>query len=211
MTRGSLIIAGVLAVALAGCQPLAYFAYALLPIPRDKTIEAEFDGLAGHRVAIVVFSDQRTLYEYPRARLSVSAAVAEHLRRNVKDIEVISSLGVIKYQDENIYWDAQDKTKLAKVFGADYLLFITLVEFGTREPGSQSLYRGRVTAEVSVYDSSLPERRARVWKGDSIRIVHPEHGTGLLEDNDREIRHEAERMFADALVKKFYKHEVPIE
>jgi hypothetical protein len=86
------------------------------------------------------------------------------------------------------------------------------VEYGTREPGSLNLYRGRINAQASLYKTSLDERKARLWRGKAIRVVYPEHDpTGLLRENDRSVRDKTEAIFADKLAKRFYDHKVPIE
>ena len=194
-----------------GCPMSRWLAYVALG-GKDKKVQAEFAELSGKSVVVVVYVDKGVQYEYPNVCLTVSATVAEELRKNVEPSEVIDPRRVVKYQDANIYWDEMDKTALGKHFGADYVLLLALVEFNTREPGSMNLYRGRITAEPSVYKVSLPERQARVWRGETIRVVYPEHDpAGQLRENDRAIRVKTEHLFADRLVKKFYDHKVPIE
>ncbi len=188
---------------------MGYLGYLLSPEPAKQTVEAEFNGLAGGRVAIMVFSDERVQYEYPYARLTLSAVVRAELTERIKDVTVIDPTRVCEYQDEHIDWDSMDKTVLAKDLGADYVLFVVLVEYSTREPGSVNLYRGRITAQVGLYQADLPEQSARVWRCDRLAVVYPlEDPVGLLGEDDRVIRGTVERMFADALVKKFYDHKV---
>lgn len=197
---------------LGGCEQTAYVLYVLWPGAHERKVPAEFSGLRDKNVAVIVYCDKPVDYEYPHVRLSISSAVAGQLGKNVKKIKVVDPRRVVKYQDENIYWDEMDKTALGKAFGADCVLFISLVEYNTREPGSLNLYRGRITAQVGVYDVSLPERKARAWRGRDIRVVHPKHDpTGSLGESDRAIRDKTERIFADLLAKKFYDHKVPIE
>jgi len=200
------------AAVLTGCEPMAYFLYVWWPGAREKKVKAEFAGLPGKSVVIVVYCDRRVQYEYPNVCLSLSSAAASRLAGNVKNLNVIDPRRVVKYQDGNIYWDEMDKTQLGKAFGADFVLFLSLVEYSTREPGSLNLYRGRINAQASLYQTSLPEREARVWRGQAIRVVHPEHDpTGLLRESDRSVRDKTEAIFADKLAKKFYDHKVPIE
>ena len=212
MTRKLLIPLLLAAVTLTGCQPMAYFLYLVWPGSRTRKVKAEFAGLPGKSVVIVIYCDKRVQYEHPNVRLSVSSAVAGELEKNVDDITVIDSRRVVKYQDGNIYWDEMEKTQLGKSFGADFLLFVSLVEYSTREPGSLNLYRGRINAQAGLHQASMPEREARLWRNKAIRVIHPKDDpTGLLRDDDRAVREKTEAIFADKLAKKFYDHEVPIE
>ena len=211
MTRKVLIPLALIALSLGGCDMFRGMAYMFSP--RNREVPAECGLLAGSTVAVVVYCDRRVQYEYPTVTLSISSLVAQQLNVNVDEITLINPRRVVEYQDSNIYWDELDKTELGKKFGAEHVLFITLSEYATREPGSLNLYRGRITAQVSVYDASMPERTARVWRAPSdIRVVYPEHDpTGLLKESDRAVRERTEQIFADQLAKKFYDHEVPIE
>jgi len=200
------------AVTLSGCKQAAFFLYALWPGAREKKVKAEFAGLAGKSAVIVVYADKRVQYEYPNVCLTLSSVIGGQLTKNVKGLTLIDPRRVVKYQDGNIYWDEMDKTALGKAFGADFVLFVSLVEYSTREPGSVNLYRGRINAQVGLYDASLGERDARVWRNRSVRVVYPEHtSTGVLRDSDRGIRGKTEAVFADTLAKRFYDHKVPIE
>jgi len=210
MTRKLLIPFLLAATSLAGCHLGKFLVY--LVAPQTKKVAAECPKLPGRSVVIVVYCDRRVQYEYPNVCLSLSSAVAEELARNVKKLNVIDPRRVVRYQDGNIYWEEMDKTQLGKAFGADYILFLSLVEYGTREPGSLNLYRGRINAQVSLYDVSMPERDARVWQARSLRAVYPEHSpAGVLRESDGAVRDKVERLFADKLAKKFYDHKVRIE
>jgi len=195
---------------LSGCDAMAYMLYMISP--RNADVEAEYEALNEGSVAIVVYADQATEYEYFDVRRSVSMTVLGELERRVEGVEIIDPARVVRYQDENIYWDEMPKTQLGKALGADFILFISLLEFSTREPGSLNLYRGRITAQVGLFKTALAERQARVWYAREVRVRYPENDpTGELSESDRKIRERTEQKFADKLAKKFYDHEVPIE
>lgn len=204
--------------AMGGCNVAAYLLYLIAPPEEhEKTVEAEYKGLDGHSLAIVVYADQKVQYEYPQAREHISRSIAgrfqsEQVRKKIKNLRIIEPTTVLAYQDQHISWDTMDKTELGKVFGADFVLFVTLVEFTTREPGSMSLYRGIITAEVSLYKTSLEERESRVGKRFDIRVVHPEDRPGgVSAANDLVIRRNTVWLFSGKLVKKFYKHREQIK
>lgn len=218
---GRILILVLLAVvALGGCSIARYTAYLFTPTS-EKEVEAEFDGLPGHSVAIVIFADQGVLYEYPTVQGRLSALIANELRTKVTEkkglnktekVTVTTPARVLKYQHENVGWDEMPRTKLGKVFGADYVLYIALVGYTMHEPGTLNLYRGMVTAEATLYETAAASpQEARVWHCNDLRIVFPEKGAGRLADDQRIIRKETDTRFADLLAKKFYDYEVPLE
>ncbi len=211
MKRGqaSWILLLLLTVQLGGCH---YIAYLLAPRIPDKKVPAEFEGLTERRVAIVVYTDQNVQYEYPHARVDLSSVLGVELKEHVEGVTVVDPQRVVRYQDENIHWDSLDKTQLGRTLGADFVLFVALDEYRMREPGSVNLYRGRITGQVTIYETSCPEEDAKKWCGENFRVLYPEHApTGRPGQDDRKIRYETEKQFAEIVVKKFYKHKVPIE
>jgi len=215
-----LILVLLVAVMLGGCDIAKYAVYIFTPTSKEK-VEAEFDGLPGHSVAIVIFADQGVLYEYPDVRQRLSALIAYELREKVvkkaglkkaQKVTVVAPARVLKYQHENINWDEMPRAKLGQVFEADYVLYIAIVGYTQHEPGTLSLYRGMITAEATLYETAAKSpAEARVWHDNDLRIVFPEKGAGRLADDRRIIRKETDRRFADLLVKKFYKYEVTLE
>ncbi len=196
---------------LGGCPAGRGLAYVLFG-GETRKVPAEFEGLADQRVAVVVWCDRRVLYDYPDAPLTLSLAIADEIGRKVDGVRVVEPRRVVRYQDDNIYWEEMGKAELGKALGADYLLFVPVEEFATREPGSMNLFRGRISAVPSLYDVAQPERSCRAWKGGRIRTVYPEHApTGVLRETAREVRLQAEQLFAEELAKKFYDHEEPLE
>ncbi len=202
----------VVSVLLTGCSHAAYWGYMFAPNPPSDTRDAECDALPGRTVVIVIYTDESVQYEYPTARAELSAALSEELKKRVEGVSVVNWRRVIKYQDSNLDWAAVDKAKLGKLFNADFVLYISLSEFALREPGSLNLYRGRITANVSLHETYPTEPRPWLWRGDDIRVVYPEKGHDELFESAREIRelsYNTVKAFADELAKRFYKHEVP--
>jgi len=199
-----------LTACLCGCEAGRWLAYVFAPVASRETVEAEFNELAGKRVAVIVFTDDATQVDYPLARLTISQKVDEALRANVKGIQTLGADRVIQYQEENIRWDEYDKTRICRDLDVDYLLYLSVLEFSTLESGSMSLYRGRITVEPKVYDAAMQEHTACVWKGEAIRVVYPENAPGRIE-NAGVVRHGAEMALAERLAKKFYKHKTTVE
>lgn len=194
---------------LGGCGAFQHMIYTLFGGEKKIPVPAEFADLENQTVAVVIFADEQVQYEHSMAPLELSLVMAKELRDNVEGVKVVDPYGVVRYQAQNINWDAMEKTRLGKLLGARYVLYVSLIEFTTREPGSLNLYRGRITAEASVWDTSLPECDARKWYAGDLRVVYPENThVGELEQSDVKIRYWTEKLFAEKLVRRFYDHKV---
>ncbi len=204
-----IIILLLLATTAGGCR---YMLYLFAPGAQDKKVEAEFDGFKGSSVAVVIYADVNIQYEYPTAQMELSMLIADQLRKHVENVQVVDPRKVIRYQQENIYWETMSKNRLGEIFDAEYILFVSLMQFTTREPGSINLSRGIISAEVSVYDTSLPEHRSRVKRWPEISVAFPaDDPVGRLEANEQKIREHTEKLFVDKVAKKFYDHKVSIK
>jgi hypothetical protein len=210
MTKKILILLTILLpLGLSGCQ---WLAYVFSPQQETKTVKPEFTGLENHTVAVVIFASQSVQYDYPAARLELSMLISTQLGGNIKKCTVVDPMRVNKYLDERFQWDSLPKTKIGKDLGADYVLFVTLVEYTLREPESANLFRGRIAAEAALYQTSLPEDRSRVWSCDDLRVTYPkENLNGVVAEDDSEVRFKSDLLLTQKLVWKFYKHEEKAE
>jgi hypothetical protein len=196
------------ALLLGGCQQMAFPLYVFAPEPPTQTVESEYEGLREKTVAIVIFASPDMLIDYQTVQLELSDAVGAELRRTVKDVKIVDARRVVRYQDENTVWDRLPPGKLCDTFKCDRVLMISLIEFSTREPGSVQLARARISADAGVYTPDTPDKPK--WHTPAIRVVNPPDGSKNFGGGaEWQMRVDAEKMFAEALVKKFYKHEVP--
>jgi hypothetical protein len=215
--RNTLLMLSVgLAVTLGGCGELGYIFGHLFPPDVVEEIHAEFDGLPGSTIAVVVHVPDEVHYTHPTASLEISAIVSERLKmigvdeKNPPTINTISPYKIDQLQREDLYWEAMPKTELAKKLGADYVLLVTVMEFSTREPGSQNLYRGQITAQCSLYDASTDEVASEVWNSSRMSSRFPQNGPFLYSEDDEQIRLDTIVILAEKLAKKFYDHDVPV-
>ncbi len=193
---------------LAGCTSwLRHAAYVVGGGQANTPVPAEFPDFPGSRVAVVVFVPQRVEYSYPFARLQLTSRLAAELRDKVKGVTVVDPATVLKYQQEDISWDAMDKTELGRKLGADYVLLVAMLEYTARQPGSANLFRADLAGEVSVYQTSLPEARSQVWQKGDVRVVHPSEGApGLLPGEAAGLLDFSERLFVGKVIRSFYRH-----
>lgn len=214
MLRKLLLPVVVLSLGLSGCGGLRFLAYLFAPSAPRKTVRAEFAGLKGRCVAVVVYADESTRaeYPYPDVRLSVGQQIEARLNEHVKGLTVIDSQRVVRYQNQDPDWPSRERTHLGKVFNADYVLLVSLVRYGMRDPGMLDSYRGRIVAEASIYEAAMPAADARRWYAANIEVVHPNPSSPpLTYDQVGDLRYRIERLFAEALVGKFYTHKEPVQ
>lgn len=203
-----------LSLGLSGCGAVRFLAYLFSPPEPKKTVRADFAGLQGRSVAVVVYADESTRaeYPYPDVRLSVGQQVEARLTEHVKGVSVIDSQRVVRYQNQDTDWSSRDRTHLGKVFNADYVLLVSLVRYAMRDPGMLDSYRGRIVAEASLYETATPEADARRWYAADFEAVYPEPSRPpLTHEQAGDLRYRVERIFAEALVGKFYTHKEPVE
>lgn len=190
-----------------GCHVLAYLGYLIAPEGPEKTVEPEYAGLDGKSIAVVINADQNTLAEYPTCRLEIAGVISGDLDKNLKNANVLDPRRVVKYQDNTIDWDAKDRTKLGEALGVQYVLYISLGKFTTRESGSEYLFRGEIIADAYLYQTNLPETKAKVWSSTDLRESFPKDAVPA--SNDAVVRAGLVNMFSDKLAKKFYKYKAP--
>jgi hypothetical protein len=98
---------------------------------------------------------------------------------------------------------------IAKAFQADTLLYVELEQFAMTEERSANLLRGRVKARVQVIKAD--GARNPVYET-RIETMFPEdRPVGVLEISERQIRMYTTVMFARAIARKFYDHEVEVK
>ncbi len=198
------------AAMLGGCSQFGHLVYLWAGDEHTKTVEAEYDDLAHSTVAVVIYADEQVQYEYPEATLSLSTAIASELNKNVELVQLVDPIDIRAYQHENLNWHGMDKSDLGREFAADYVLFVALREYGTREPGSLSIYRGHINAEASLFKVHELPGTSPVWQDEYVEVSYPPNGpTGAVADVESDIRYRTDKSFAELLAKRFYNHEVP--
>lgn len=199
--------AGLLALAalLGGCKAIAapFLMWGEEPM---REVPAEFPHLAGQRVAIAVWADSNTLFEYPYVAVELSEHVRTAIQPNVPRVSFVSNRDVVDYQKANPDWDREDPTVVGARFRADRVLLIELTQYTTRDPESTHLLRGMIAANLRVYDATQPNTRP-LWSG-MVETVYPEQGTAAWGTSESDVRRAAMEDFALKAAQKFYDHKV---
>jgi len=137
------VVAIVLLTTCSGCSTLLTAAYVLMP----EDVPAEFKGLKGKHVAVVCKPIVELEFADAGSARELAGTVGALLERNVRKARVIDQQEVARWIDENAWVDYQT---VGKSLDADMVVGIDLEEFRLHE--GSTLYRGRATVHVRVYD-----------------------------------------------------------
>lgn len=203
----TLLIAA-LAACVAGCQALAIPWVAFMDEP-TKPVPAEYPHLEGKKVCILVWADSDTLFEYRNAQLELSEFVLAALKANLKKITFVPNRTVVDLQRADVDWDRKSPAKLGNELGAERVLMLELTQYTTREPESPHLYRGRISANVKVYDAGQADS-APTFKA-NVETVYPPGDAAEWGSSDSSVRDAAMRAFAADVAGKFYDRRVKVK
>jgi hypothetical protein len=192
--------------------PLAAGCNWLLPgiflTEHKKTVPAEFAKLKGKQVAVVVWAEPETLFDYPHVRLELSSYVTDKIRAELPSTRLIDPPRIEDYVQQIL--DA-DPEQIGKHFGVDMVVYIELLEFQIRDPRAPDFVRPHIRASVAVYDLKADPDEPRRYDLSVVDVVHPEHAPLLVSrTNIVTARQEAYVKFAEAVARKFYPHEVAL-
>jgi hypothetical protein len=111
-------------------------------------VPAEYDGLEGERVAVVCVSSNAAYGVGIEAEL-LSRGVDSILKENVEKIDIVGQDEIADWVDKND-WDEIDYREVGRGVKADKVVAIGVSDFRLYE--GQTLYRGRASVKVTVFD-----------------------------------------------------------
>lgn len=172
----------------------------LLYVIKGHKSPADFAGLEGKRVAVVVVSDA-SAYGPDTLTYAVSKIVSMDLSNNVKDITVIPPTEIEEWMDTK-GWDQTDFQDLGKGVGAEMVLAIEVGSYTIHD--GATLYKGQSELSVSVHDM---ESGGILFSQGPEAYVFPANGRPAIQTTPRQF----EQMYLAKLTTKvsrlFYAHD----
>ena len=131
----SMALLAALLSGLTGCSGARWLTYVFTP-REEKKIAADYPGLTNSKVAVVVYVDESTQFEYPRAKLTVAATCGAHIKEHVKGAVITPPLVVSRYLDEHLHWDTMPKRELCEGLDVDFATQDVLLVGMGQQPSS---------------------------------------------------------------------------
>lgn len=159
-------------LAIAGCNIIGVGAQ-LLPPPK---IDAQYKGMEGQTVGVMVWADRGTRIDWPAIRLDLANSVQTLLKprptkegkppKEIKEFEgatfPVLPASIVRYQDDHPEIEGQPITKVAPQLTVSRLIYVEIENFATRAPGAIDLYRGQASATLKIIEVDPKTKEAKV-------------------------------------------------
>lgn len=199
-----------LVAASSGCELFGFVAHVIAGGDNGKKVivQAEYRGLEGQSVAVLVSADEYIYFEHPQVVQTIGREVSARLASTLPDVRVTNPLQLARFQRENPYWNTLTYGDLIKRLGVDRLVYLDLIRYTLHEPGNTNVSRGVVSANLGVAESDAPEPNRFVYST-TLQSLYPESGViGLLNADVKTIELATIRQFSRKLANLFHDHEV---
>lgn len=168
-----------------------------------ERIPAEFDKLKGKTVAVAVWADQNTLFDYPYVRMELGLHIADRLWANVDDIKVADGRKIEDFLQRNLA-NTIDPADIGKKFDSEMVVYIELLDFQIRDPQSPDFLDPRIDASVAVYDLSADPDQPKQYELEPVKV---EGESKLFTETSGQVARKAlYEEFAETVSRKFYDH-----
>jgi hypothetical protein len=163
-------------------------------------IPAEFDGLIGKKVVVVCKPVASQEFSNSGAAKALEEGISERLKAKIKDIKIIDPQKVNVLIDEE---GLEDYVAIGRKLKADKVVAVDIESFGIFD--GQTLYRGRSTVSISVYDVA---EKNREWHKLPPIIEYPRTGSIPAADlAENEFRGKFVKIISEQVAQLFYPHD----
>lgn len=180
-----------------GCTSMLFTAAYLF---KGNDAPPECDKLREKRVVVVCRAMVTLQYNLARVDQDLAQEVGVLLRQNVPKIKVVDHRKVAEWMDEHTW---EDYVEVGKALNADLVVGIDLERFSLHK--SQTLYQGRASTEIKVYDCHTGKLVFR--KRPSEAVYPPNREVQASEMQESDFRRQFVRVLADQLARHFYAHD----
>ena len=186
--------AALLCLLAGGCAIVGLVGNAL---PRP-TVPAQYTGLTGQPLGVMVYADRGVLYDFPSLRQDVATVVQNNLLQAVRGKEKLlegttfpyAPAKFVRYQENFPEIQVSPPTAYAGNFrGITRLIYIEIESFSTRSDEAPELYRGSANATLKVLEIAPDGTASIAYEEPDLRIVYPTYAPveGLPSGSDRVI------------------------
>jgi hypothetical protein len=160
----------------------------------------EFEGLKGKKVAVICKPVASQEFSSTGAARALAEGICERLKLHIKDIHLIEQRKVDKLVDEN---GMEDYAAIGKALKAEKVVGIDIESFSVLD--GQTLFRGRSTISVQVYD--VAEKNVE-WRKRLPQIQYPRNSSTPASDcTEVDFRNKFVSDLAEHIARLFYGHD----
>lgn len=210
MTGVSAVLALAIALVwLSGCTYLGYIANAVEGEGATVDKAAQYRGLEGKTIAVLVATDEYTLYEHPDAPAAVGRAVSRQIAADIKGVTMMDPKQLADFQKQNLYWHTMPYGDIVKRLKVDRVVYVDLAQFVTHDGGDKTLWRGTIDANVNVIAADAQNPDDLVFSTRTHASFPTDKEVGVLESNDQTIKAGTIGLFAQKVANLFRDHQAP--
>lgn len=203
---------------LAGCNYLGP-AGAVIANAFPNKVAAQYKGLQGQSVAVMVWADRGIRIDNPYLQGNIAAGIQEKLKALQKSDDPpelkgttfpISPASVVRYQEDHPEIETMPIEETAARFTVTRLIYIEVSNFSTQSEASLLLSRGTMTGNVKVVE--IANGKAKVAKyTEDITVSFPKDSPkeGMPNGDHYKIYQGTLDAFTTEVVYRFYDHEPP--
>ncbi|MGO9114855.1 MAG: hypothetical protein ACLP9L_37045 [Thermoguttaceae bacterium] len=163
-------------------------------------IPPEWDGLKGKKVAVVCKPLTSQEFSNSGAARALAEGICDRLKAHIKDIHIIEPQKVATLVDEK---GIEDYAEIGKALKAEKVIGIDIESFSVLD--GQTLFRGRSTVNIQVYD--VAEKHVE-WRKSPPQFEYPRNGpTPMADFTEMEFRNRFVGILAEQLARYFYPHD----
>lgn len=176
---------------LSGCILAGYIAATAPP----ATVEPQYTGLVGQRVAVIVWADRGIRIDWPTIQSDVTGALQQKLATQTDKKKALegatfpySAVSIARFQEDHPEVESDPIEKTALRLGVDRLVYVELERFATRSELTDELFKGTATASVKAVEVVGGVGRI-VYEESDVQVVFPPSGPkeGSLRGSDYQI------------------------
>lgn len=150
----SLVLMSAGLLTLAGCDPRTLF-YFLQPNEPEIPVPDTSPDLTGKRVAVVAHASAGAQGELPTLERDLAREFSRRLQKGVKKVDMVSQEKVWDWVEGHPDWTSP--AEIARAFEADYVIFLEIEEFKSKEKGDVNVLHGTSRTHIQVIGLSYPK------------------------------------------------------
>ena len=164
-----------LLISCSGCNVIGAVAQGLPP----AKVLPKYNGLAGQKIAVMVWADRGIRTDYPGMPLELTSSIQNALKANTKEKELSGSTfpyspeSIVRFQTDHPELETSPITEVAPHMGVvTRLIYIEIEDFSTQSRLATNLVRGEMTATLRVVE--VTNGKAKVaFEENNVHAIFP--------------------------------------